>query len=148
MLTLFKPGGELTKTKWIPSKLFKLPVWPPNLVTFPYKLSGNILKLSWRVHQHLRYHGKTVLTAFFFLQFAFFLQKRIISIFTYWIIVLLFSNILSNIFLTIKSNTRFTLYLGIFHFEGTNNVAICILLKNLTIWRHNDIKLRQYVHQI
>ena len=25
--------------------------------------------------------------------------------------------------------------------------AICILLKNSTIWRHNDIKLRQYIHQ-
>ena len=84
---------------------------------------------------------------FFLFAICFFsCKKGFISIFTYWIIVL-FTNILSNIIMTMKSNTRFTLYLGIFHFEGTNNVAICILLKNLTIWRYNDIKLRQYVHQ-
>ena len=64
VLTLFRPGeGSLKKR--VTSKPFKLRVGPPNLGDFSFKLSGNILKSSWRVHQYLRYDGSKFWQPFF-----------------------------------------------------------------------------------
>ena len=118
VLTLFRPEKSSVK-KWVTSKSFKLKVRPPNLGDFSLKLSGNILKSSWRVHQYLRYLGSKFWQPFF-LQFAFFLQKRI-----YFHFYLLNNSITVNLVISYQIyhnyfNTRFTLYLGIFHFEGKN----------------------------
>ena len=75
VLTLFRPGERSLK-KRVTSKPFKLHVWPPDLGDFSSKLSGNILKSSWRVHQYLRYHASKFWQPFF-CNLLFFLQNRV-----------------------------------------------------------------------